>query len=225
MDRVQISSEQQLFERLSVIARCVAGVLGKTCEVVVHDLRCPEKSVVDIVNGHITGRTIGSPLLKGPIDDIGMEEIVAGEPPDSCTGIYRTRTKEGRELKSSTAIFYDDEDEPLAAFCVNWDLTLMKSISAFVDLVNDDLPNDEMAASVHMDNPQEVARRTIKEVVEEDDKPVYLMDKADRMQLVETMWKRGVFLIKGSVDTAAELLDISNNTVYGYLSKIRAEKD
>ncbi len=225
MDRSCEDRAREIFDRLSVLARCVAGVLGKTCEVVVHDLRRPEKSVVDIVNGHITGRTVGSPLLKGPTDDIGMEEIVTGDPPDSCTGVYRTRTREGRELKSSTAIFYDDDGEPLAAFCVNWDLTLLKSIGAFVDLVNDDLPENETASTIQMNNPQEVARRTMQEIIDENDKPVYLMDKSDRMQLVQTMWKRGVFLIKGSVEMAAELLDISKNTVYGYLSTIRAEDD
>ncbi|MFO8061206.1 MAG: PAS domain-containing protein [Bacillota bacterium] len=216
------SGYRDLFDRLSIIARSVASVFGKTCEVVVHDLRQPERSVVEIVNGHISGRKIGSPLVEGPIDDIGMEEIVAGGPPDGTTGAYRSRTEEGRQLKSSTAIFYDDDGEPLACLCINWVLTFIERIAEFIDLVNADLPDDQGASAREAaTNPQDVARRIVDQVISEYGKPTYLLQRQDRMEVVGTVWKRGIFLIKGSVGTVAEALGISENTVYGYLSEIK----
>lgn len=219
-----LDHNEDVFKRLGVLARCIASVFGKTCEVVVHDLRRAEHSVVDIVNGHITGRTVGSPLLEGPMHDRGMEVIVIGGPPDKSTGAYRTRTKEGRELKSSTGIFYDDNGEPLAALCINWDLTLLRNFSEFIDLVNAGLPSLERNGEdteVKSINPEDVARETIDGVIQEYAKPTYLMKREDRLQVIHIMYRRGVFLIKNSVEMVAQALDVSKNTVYGYVSEVK----
>lgn len=40
------------------IAKAVAETFGSNCEVVIHDFRNMENSIVAIFNGHVTGRTI-----------------------------------------------------------------------------------------------------------------------------------------------------------------------
>ncbi len=218
-------SDQQakLFERLGLVAESVASVFGKVCEVVVHDLRNPEQSVVKIVHGHITGRAVGSTVLEGPKDDMGMEKIVEGGPPDSTTGAYRSTTVDGRPLKSSTAVFYDDDGKPLASFCINWDLTIFESLSDIVNVINADLvfEGDQASAAVETTDPRKATREIIDQVIASMGKPVYLMGKSEKMEAVGTMRKHGVFLIKGGVDMAAEVLGVSRYTVYGYLSEIK----
>ena len=56
-----------LIEWLSKLPRAIAKTFGSRCEVVLHDLRQLEKSVVAIEHGYITGRKIGS-----SITDLGL---------------------------------------------------------------------------------------------------------------------------------------------------------
>ena len=48
-------------EFLFHLAKGLARQFGPNCEVVIHDLAAkdPEKSIVYIVNGHVTGRRVG----------------------------------------------------------------------------------------------------------------------------------------------------------------------
>ena len=50
------------------LADTMADFIGPHCEVVIHSFESFEKSVVKIVNGHHTGREVGS-----PITDMGLE--------------------------------------------------------------------------------------------------------------------------------------------------------
>ncbi len=49
------------------LADTIADLIGPHCEVVIHSFESLENSVVKIVNGHHTGRKIGS-----PITDLGL---------------------------------------------------------------------------------------------------------------------------------------------------------
>lgn len=41
--------------------RILGAALGKDCEVVLHDLRYPDESVIAIANGDISSRKVGAP--------------------------------------------------------------------------------------------------------------------------------------------------------------------
>ena len=53
--------DSKRLEMLKQIAQALAAQFGPGCEVVIHDLAAkdPEKSIVYIVNGHVTGRRVG----------------------------------------------------------------------------------------------------------------------------------------------------------------------
>ncbi|MFZ2034059.1 MAG: PAS domain-containing protein, partial [Candidatus Dormiibacterota bacterium] len=61
--RIGFSPEQlpALFELLGRVANAAVSTIGADCEVVVHDLREPEHSVVAI-SGTLTGRQVGAPI-------------------------------------------------------------------------------------------------------------------------------------------------------------------
>lgn len=85
----------QVYILLARIARAIVATVGSQCEVVVHDLRTPESSVVAI-SGNLTGRTVGAPTPD--------PEML----PDNLTTFQddiireHTRTPAGRQLVSST---------------------------------------------------------------------------------------------------------------------------
>ncbi len=52
----------------------VGKTFGKNCEVVLHEIKDSNKSIIAIYNGHVTGRTVGSPML-----DVGIQAITQGK--------------------------------------------------------------------------------------------------------------------------------------------------
>jgi predicted transcriptional regulator YheO len=103
----------------------IADTFGKNCEVILHDIRNPQSSIIAIANGHITGRTVGSPM-----SEYGLATLRKGQF-DKPIVNYSKRTKDGKLLKS-TSLFIKDEAGKLIGFlCISYDiseLTIAKNI-------------------------------------------------------------------------------------------------
>lgn len=65
----------------------------------------------------------------------------------------------------------------------------------------------------------------IDEVIEHSAVPVTLMKKEDKLGVVWELDKRGVFLIRGAVNTVAQALGVSRYTIYNYLEEIKGQQD
>lgn len=211
---------EQLLGRLKLIAECVSALFPGICEVVVHDLRQPDSSIVAIHNGHISGREVGGPIVGGPVDDEGLAALLEGIERDSKIVDYETRSIRGRKLKSATAIFTSDGGEPVASLCMNLDLTGFTTIRDMAAMIVQDGREEEAADRKTVD-PMVLIQNMIQQVISEMGIPVNLMKKADKLRAVEQMHDRGVFLIKGAVDLVANELGVSPFTVYGYISEIK----
>lgn len=46
----------------ALFVKTIAEMFGKKCEVLIHDFRNPQHSIMAIENGHVTGRKIGDPI-------------------------------------------------------------------------------------------------------------------------------------------------------------------
>lgn len=95
MQKNRLISELNVMEALS-------SVTGQHMEVVLHDLERPDASVLRIINGHVTGRQVGSSLLEGPKNDIGFTGLLGQEssPEETDPAVFTNyRTLQGRERK------------------------------------------------------------------------------------------------------------------------------
>ena len=102
--------------RSEPVVNGIAATFGPVCEVVLHDYRRPEESVVAVA-GAVTGRTVG-----GAMSEIGMRVLARGDEADDELN-YVTRTGTGRTLKSSTMVLRDSAGTVFGALCVNVDVT------------------------------------------------------------------------------------------------------
>ena len=101
---------------LTPVVDGIAATFGPVCEVVLHDYRRPEESVVAVA-GTVTGRTVG-----GAMSEIGMRVLARGdEAADELN--YLTRTGDGTLVKSSTMVLRDSTGAVFGALCVNVDVT------------------------------------------------------------------------------------------------------
>lgn len=213
-----MASKNKALETYIPIANLIAQTFGKNCEVVLHDLSIPQNSVVYTVNNHVTGRQIGQ-AFEHLIKDVLLSKNFEND----CTANYRTMTEDGKKIKSSTALLRDAKGKVIGALCINYDLNPLNDMKILLD--------------EFMDTPQEKVKSTVEpfanviEIVEDlinkmiGNSPVTTLKRKDKIELIQFMDKKGVFLIKGALEKVAEKLNISKVTVYSYLDAIKKNEN
>jgi predicted transcriptional regulator YheO len=220
--RRKTSKEIFLIESLKILVDGIARTFGPRCEVVLHDvrnLRNLDHSIVKIANGHVTGRTIG-----GSISDRGLRDLRSGRERDLFIN-YASVTKDGRHLKSSTILFRSDAGKPIAALCINFDVTDIVSLNTVIQeifAISEELEQAEPAETFAVDmfsTLNEIADRTIRKT----GKVIPSMGREDKIEIVRQLEDQGFFLIKGAIKFIAARLRVSKFTIYNYLEQIRSE--
>ncbi|MET8163603.1 PAS domain-containing protein [Streptomyces sp. NPDC005329] len=205
-----------ILRALTPVVDGIAATFGPVCEVVLHDYRRPEKSVVAVA-GSVTGRTVG-----GAMSEIGMRVLArGGDAVDELN--YVTRTGAGRLVKSSTMVLRDSTGAVFGALCVNVDVTE-------VDRVQGLLAALAGAAGGQADAPVTTFGDDIDSVVDAllDDRLRRQgqtwagLDRSRRLTLFRSLDERGVFAVRRAIEQVAARLGISRASAYSYLSQARA---
>ncbi|WDV44668.1 PAS domain-containing protein [Clostridiaceae bacterium M8S5] len=200
------------------IIQGIAKTFGRNCEVVLQDLSNPQKSVVAIVNGHVTGRDIGSPLTERGLKAVRNKEY------ETDLIKYKTVTSDGRTLKSSTIFIKDEKDKVIGCMCINYDITefvvAKKVINEMVETLEDSIEREE---ETYSNNINDILYTLVDKVLGSQGKPIAYLNKEEKVNIVKQLDEKGTFLIKGAVEYVAEVLCVSRFTVYNYLDEIRSE--
>ena len=210
-----------LVDSLKKVAVGIARTFGSRCEVVLHDLTKPERSIVSIANGHVTGRNVG-----GSITDLGLKSLKSESKDDELIN-YRTVTKDGRTLKSSTMTFRNIDGEPELALCINFDMTdILNFNSAIQDTFAIAEASDavDTAETFEKDLPSTL-EKMVGDTISGIGKAIPSMVKEDRVEIVRRLEQQGFFLIKGAVKVLAGKLNMSKFTIYNYLDGIKGESN
>lgn len=205
---------EALFKVLMAIGDGLSAILGDWCEVVVHDLRDVDHSIV-YISGNVTGRKVG-----GHMTDLGLADMRSGRTEPRLN--YTTFGDDGKTLKSSSVFVHDDSGCPVAAFCVNLDVTPLLLFQRFLRMLPAGQEEPDVSESFSSDLGQMV-ETLIAECGYWVGKPISLMTKSDRMQVVKLLDERGVFQLRRSVPLVAERLGVTEKTIYNYLAELGAE--
>jgi predicted transcriptional regulator YheO len=220
-------SVDNFLENLCLVVEGISNIFGKHCEVVLHDLRHPEQSIVAIANGHVTGRKIGAPVIGGPVDDEGLKTILDKAETQSVIGNYQSFTRDGRPLKSTTVIFRNTKGIPIVALCINLELTDVIGTKGILDelcAIESKSEKGGVELEKSESSPEDITaivKSIIDEATESLQKPIHLSEKSDKVNAVKTMHDRGLFLLKGGVEYAAKGLGVTRFTIYNYLKEYK----
>ncbi|MEZ6854654.1 helix-turn-helix transcriptional regulator [Halodesulfovibrio aestuarii] len=220
---------QKTVERYIPLVKFLGVFLGNKCEVVLHDAVIKEKSVLAIANGHISGRTVGAPLT-----DLALQFVVTEKYKESDWVMgYKTQSSTGVPLHSATFFIREDDGSLAGMLCLNFEVSdilqakelLAKFIDAvgFCDTSHLHSDENEMTNSnveTFTDNIEELTEGIIRSVVQHSLVAPERMTTAEKMEIMQTLQDRGVFLLKGSVALVAEVLAASEATIYRYLNKL-----
>ncbi len=223
------TEERQLVIKvLKAALETIGSVVGRNTEIVLHDLTKPENSVIDIVNGHLSGRSIGSSVLSGPKQDLGFKAVinsaagVAGNDPVMIPN-YQTTASDGRVFNSSTVVFRDATG-PYASLCVNADLNGLKAAHACLEQILGTATRPEEKVGDQPDLEllmKEIIQETLPGLATTD----RAMNKKAKIEAVRQMQERGLFIVKGGVEKAAAALGVTRYTIYNYLDEIRRSQN
>jgi predicted transcriptional regulator YheO len=191
----------------------LAATFGATCEVVLHDFRKPDASIVAIA-GSVTSRHVG-----GAMSEIGLGLVSRGEDAEDKLN-YVTRTPDGRVVKASTIVLRDTEGSVVGALCVNLDITgLRLAAAALGDLIGETGPAP--ATTVFSDDIAEVIRTVIEQEEARIGRTLHHDSRQGRLEVIKALDGRGVFSLPRAANEVADLLGVSRATVYADLNTTR----
>lgn len=211
----QTASKVETLELLKKVGEVVSAALGEWGEIVVHDLADLERSIVWI-GGDVTGRKIG-----GHITDLGLARLRARNTEPLLN--YISYTDDGKTLKCNSAFIADEKGDPVAAFCINLNVTPFILFDRFLRSMTSQGQEPDFPESFSPDLSQMV-ETTIAECAYQVGKPISLMTKSDRLKVVALLDKRGVFELRKSVPLVAQRLGVTQKTIYNYLAELEGSK-
>lgn len=204
-------SNEEFYDFLKKMASLIAETFGNNCEVVISDLNRPESTILEIFNNHVTGRNVGDPLIPQ------AQERVR----NSADGYYINYqdAKDGKTLKTSTITF--ENNDLNIAFCINYDCAdferLNYFLNSFLTMQTDDISVNSTGSYAP------IIEEAVREGIAMVGKPVRLMNKKDRLQVIEYLESRGIMKMQKSVQAVAQYLGISRYTVYNYINELNSD--
>ncbi|MGI5192818.1 helix-turn-helix transcriptional regulator [Streptomyces sp. CA-288835] len=208
--------QDAIIAALTPVIDGIAATFGSFCEVVVHDFRRPEESVVAIA-GSVTGRAVG-----GAMSEIGMGILARGDEASDELN-YLTRTRTGKIVKSSTMVLRDSSGTVFGALCVNLDITAVNQAHALIgELAGVAAGPAAVPTTTFGNDIGSVVDAIVDSHQLRQNKTWSELDRAGRLELFRSLDERGVFAVRRAVEQVATRLGISRASAYNYLSDARA---
>ena len=208
------------------LARMLAQTFGQDCEVVLHDLDCPEHSVVHVENPSFTGRKFGQSF-----DQLVRQVILSNELKEDFVANYYFTAPNGKRIRSSTLLIRDGDGRLTGALCLNLDTTRLTQQIAYLQSFLPDRPKPLLPQPREPEpeppEPQTGAEHVavmIENLMDRiigDEPP---LTREARLEKIRFMDSKGIFLMKGSIEKAAEKLGVNKVTIYSYLDEVRGKR-
>lgn len=215
-DPVELSAVDKLILNSYIpVINDLSSYLGSSYEIVLHSLEDYEHSVIAIVNGEHTGRTIGAPITDLALDM--LDALSKGQP----TSVYFSRRKNGEPLKSSTIAIRGEHDRIIGLICINRYLNtplcdIIETLHPSADDSHLFYTHETFATDVH-----DLVATTLEGVRASVMADSSILPSNKNKAIIEELYRKGIFRMKNAVVIAAELLDISKNTVYMHIRNYR----
>nr|WP_042197720.1 helix-turn-helix transcriptional regulator [Kibdelosporangium sp. MJ126-NF4]CEL23135.1 YheO-like PAS domain [Kibdelosporangium sp. MJ126-NF4]CTQ90273.1 YheO-like PAS domain [Kibdelosporangium sp. MJ126-NF4] len=213
-------SADAVFAALTPAIEGIAATFGRSCEVVLHDYRDPEQSVLAVA-GSVTGRGTGDAM-----SEIGLRVLAAGADARNEIG-YLTRTQDGRVLKCTTLPLRDLDGTLIGALCINIDISAInRATGVLSDLLGlSGLPEDSPVSTTDFSGDLD---HVVDSLVERAERahalPVSALARDQRLDLVRALHDAGVFALRGAPARVAKRLGISRTGLYNDLTVLRKDE-
>jgi len=215
----KFSSEDRIFlVTYFRLADTIADFIGPHCEVVIHSFESLEKSVVKIVNGHHTGRELGS-----PITDLGLKMLSHIETTGEVTPkSYFTTTKDGALLKSTTCVLAGENGKPIGLFCIN--MNLSHPFPEIIKTLMPDMANAHTSVSENFSSSTaDVIEQALNHAIQEIDNDRSVNQKGRNKAITKLLLDNGIFELKEATAMVSKHLGITRHPIYKYIREFKSQ--
>lgn len=202
------------------LAQMLVQTFGADCEIVLHDLDDPAHSVVYVENPSVTGRELG-----GSFDQLVRKVILSDDLKENYAANYYFTAPNGKRIRSSTLLIKDTDGRLTGAMCINLDTTALTRQIVFLQSFLPPEPKRAEKADAEGD-----AKAHVSVMIENlmdgilGDADAKNLSREERIEKVRFMEQKGLFLMKGSIEKAAEKLGVNKVTIYSYLDEVRGKR-
>lgn len=206
---------------LNTLAQNIGALFGDCCEVVIHDFtRGFDNTVVHIVNGHVSGRTVGACPTNRLFDSYQALDVFEQQ----GSAVYFTKTEDGRTLKCCTTIIRDYMGRASGAVCINYDITGLlghqRELERFTGV-----PAENLQSEYYYQNVSELLEHYLSMAEKMIGKPGREMDKQERIRALAFLNEHGILQISRAHVTLCDFFGVSKYTLYSCLDEIKKQNN
>ena len=229
---------ESMLKTYTSLVNFLGNALGPCYEVVLQDLSNERSGIVAIANGHISGRSIGSPLTGNALKLIMSRKYEESDMQLNYKGVLDN----GHIIRSSTMFLYEN-GKPAGLLCINFDPTAFNNINReILELIHPDQFIKKYLENQMSDEPNAASHNTVTEMAEyfssdsnalmselfsetvaSIDAPSARLRQEEKVLLITKLYECGMFKIKGAVQYVADKLDCSPASVYRYLATVKRQ--
>ncbi len=207
------ADRETAFALLKQVSAGVAKLFAPHCEVVIHDFRDLERSIIHI-EGNISGRKVG-----GGATDLLLTHARNGNTERDFHN-YETVLGNGRKMKSCTMFLHGEDGIAYGAFCINLDVSAFAGVHRVLGEFLALEAGSEISETLS-DDIQGTVHSMLREAVNEIGAELPILSKEHKIELVARLDDKGAFQVKRAVPLIAEELGLSRSTIYNYLTQAR----
>ena len=207
--------------------------LGKDYEIALHSFSDSKYSIIAIANGFNSGRQVGAPITGKALEFITDKVYERENYQINYTGRVGSRVT----MRSSTMFIKDENGRLIGMLCINYNtarcreavdkiLEIFQMPSPFEGTVaqKSELQTHEETAEYFVGNIRDLISEELLRLVGDSSAPRERLTQEEKIEIVRSLNRKGVFLIKGTVSEVASQLCSSEASIYRYLSKINKEE-
>ncbi|MBN9354843.1 PAS domain-containing protein [Herbaspirillum huttiense F1] len=195
-----------LLSQLQQVAQGLGETFAPFCEVVLHDLRDADHSIVALHN-NLSGREVGDATTE-----LGLARIADESYPQVLTN-YANTLPDGRQAKSTSIGIKDADGKYVAALCMNIDLTLFGALQGMLRQFGGIDQGVRVAETLEPAGAEGLRSRIDAFAARLSTTPRSLKAE-DRRQLMRELRQSGCLDIRRAAEIVAAHLGVSRATVY-----------
>ncbi|MCE5317700.1 MAG: PAS domain-containing protein [Parachlamydia sp.] len=203
------SSFQQLLKQHEPLIQAVVELFHPFVEAAVHDLK---KGTVAAIYHNISQRKVGEPSPLTELN-VSIEEF-----PDRFTPYYKTNW-DGRQLKCTSITLRDGLGKAVGLICFNVDTSVMREANKLLETFLKTEAEAENPVEAFGGECETLANAAIQEYLKAKNLSLAHLNRDQKREVVQHLYRKGIFNFKHAVPFIARALHISRATVYNHLNQ------
>lgn len=210
-------TDRAILESYKTVLEGLEHYLGNSYEFVLHSLEDPDRSVIKIINGYHTGRSVGAPITNLALE---MMEAIENSADQEDYISYFSTNQSGEPLKSTTIAIRGTGGEIIGLICINFYMStpyidILKSMGFNMHL--------QLKPEYFMDHPEINIPQAVVQAKQAVELNANIPSSQRNKAIISELNEQGLFRVKNSVEMVSKELGLSANTVYLHLRSLKKE--